>query len=126
MKKRYLLVEDDIDVRDAFLGLITLQLNAEVTAAQNGEEAIEILKTRRNVDFDAVITDTNMPILNGVALLDYIREHHPSLPVIVLFSGLKGTLLNEAELKRRGATAVMTKPQAIADLIPTLESLSLH
>jgi DNA-binding NarL/FixJ family response regulator len=49
--------------------------------ANNGQEAIEILKDR---PISLLVTDLEMPKVDGLRLLAYTNEHHPSIPCIVM------------------------------------------
>lgn len=49
------------------------ELSVKDTTAKNLQEALEILKVR---DIDIIISDWEMPLLNGVELLYHVRNHH--------------------------------------------------
>lgn len=80
--KKVLVVEDDSDQ----LNLIKRSLGKfkdqfEVVTASDGEEAIDILKYST---ISLVLTDIQMPKLNGMILLAYVHTYHPGLPCIVM------------------------------------------
>jgi PAS domain S-box-containing protein len=58
-------------------------LDCDVTTVTSPTDALDRLE---NGDFDCVISDYNMPSMNGVEFLERVRERHPELPVL-LFSG---------------------------------------
>jgi len=77
-----LIVEDD-KVLQGFLRT-RLQKNKdrlEIILADNGEEAIKILKQR---DISLLVTDIVMPKVDGLELLAYMSEKHPDIPCIVM------------------------------------------
>ena len=79
---KVLIAEDDIDQ----LNLITKILGKfkdqfEVVPVSDGKQAIEILKYDR---VSLVVTDIQMPRLNGMILLAYVHTYHPSIPCIVI------------------------------------------
>jgi len=76
------------------------------TRAGNGLEAVEVLKKQA---YDLVITDTNMPYMDGVSLLKFIRAFQPKLPVIVYFSGLFNSSLSKEDVIMAGANGVLEK-----------------
>jgi CheY-like chemotaxis protein len=79
-KNAILVVEDDNDIRDIVVDELAPRF--EVTGAENGARALEVLRTRR---IDLVITDVHMPVMNGVELIRAMRAD-PALehvPVIV-------------------------------------------
>ncbi len=85
--RRLLLVEDDDGVRHALLRGLRM-MGHQVTEAHDGQEAIELLEG--GARFDGVLSDVLMPHVDGLELLEWIREHRPLLPV-VLCSGHTGS-----------------------------------
>lgn len=85
------------------LGITSIQ----ITYAENGIEAIEKLATQH---IDIVITDYNMPVMDGEELLKYIRQNEAldHLPVIMLTSEQNEAIL--ASIKSHGVTAMLNKP----------------
>ena len=119
MSKKILLVDDSKIV----LSLHTYILeNAgyEVRCAPNGFTALEFLFTEA---FDLVITDVNMPRMDGYALIERIRqeEDFQSLPIIIISTE------EEAADKQKGfdagANVYIVKPAKPKDLILNLEML---
>ncbi|HEY9666629.1 MAG TPA: Hpt domain-containing protein [Coleofasciculaceae cyanobacterium] len=92
-----LLVEDSIYVRTQEQRLLE-KAGYEVVTAIDGLDGYQQLKTR---NFDAVISDVEMPKLDGFSLIAKIRKHqeYKDLPIILV------TTLNSDEDKRRGAEA---------------------
>ena len=92
------------------------------TRAGNGLEAVEVLKKQA---YDLVITDTNMPYMDGVSLLKFIRAFQPKLPVIVYFSGLFNSSLSKEDVIMAGANGVLEKQHTDTLLEPlVIEFLS--
>jgi CheY-like chemotaxis protein len=52
-----------------------------ILTAGNGKEAIEILES---VQVDFMLTDLQMPVMDGYDLLAYIRENHPHIPTVAM------------------------------------------
>jgi len=103
-----LVVEDSISVRNHIESLLRLQ-HLNVVCVSDGVEAVKFLKKHR-LDIDLVITDYNMPNMNGLDLLKYIREEQAidELPVIAL-----SAIGNEAVVARflkAGANDYIMKP----------------
>lgn len=67
--KTVLLVEDEVEVGDCAQELLEL-LNCNVTRAENGKNAIELIKT---MPFDIILVDLKMPVLNGWEFLETLK-----------------------------------------------------
>ena len=75
---------------------------------------------------DIIITDFNMPIMNGLELVSAIRAlpEHRFTPILLLTTETSETLRQQA--KERGATGLMVKPFNPEKLLRTLEKVLLH
>ena len=114
---RVLVVEDDQAMRD----LIVENLRAtgyEVTAAVDGVAALQRLRdetsNERPRPYDLVIADFQMPGLNGLQLLDELRQK-PWAPSFILITAF-GSQQTHAEALGLGAWAVIDKPFELHDL----------
>jgi len=76
-----------------------------VLTASNGKEAIRILESKV-VDF--VVTDLNMPILDGIELLAYMSAKFPTIPAIAMTAF--STPETEEKLKKMGTLRILDKP----------------
>ena len=96
-KQAILLVEDSIGIRTQEKRILEAA-GYEVVTAVDGVEALNKLRSRR---FDAVVSDIQMPNLDGLELTNRIRQQseHSELPIILV------TSLASDEDKRRGAEA---------------------
>ena len=77
---RVLFVEDNKDAREAIYDLLSNFFDMIVTAS-NGKEGI---KTFNSQDFDLIITDINMPVMNGIEMIKEIRKDNPLIAIIAL------------------------------------------
>jgi CheY-like chemotaxis protein len=108
-----ILIVDDTPYTHRVLNIILRRNNHTVQSARNGMEAIDCL-TQTTVDM--LITDINMPILDGFGLLDWLRadDRYKKLPVIVITaSGQKQLSKIAAE---KGATGFLTQPFSSIEL----------
>lgn len=80
-----LVVEDERGIRDGIKAALT-KAGYHVTTAGNGDEALQVIRGRPQ-PFDLVLTDIDMPVLNGVKLASILSEIQPALPVVAM-SGL--------------------------------------
>jgi len=90
--------------------------------AADGAEALVLLKRIAGVDL--LVTDLNMPKMDGEILLKTVKEDHvlAGLPVVVITSA--GNPAKETELLAQGALAVLNKPVSPATLSDKLGSYS--
>ena len=102
--KTILVVDDDSDLRQAFADIFTMK-GSNVLVAAGGNEAIKIVKANK---IDLVLSDVRMPEGSGVELLDEIKKHHASIPVVLLITGFADLTADEA--KKKGAFALLEKP----------------
>ncbi len=84
LEKRLLIV-DDVDAIAASVGFVLSELDVPIDMAENGEEALEKLRAR---PYSLVVSDVDMPRMNGMALTRVIRndERMSEIPVILLTS----------------------------------------
>lgn len=102
------LVVDDSAMARKHIARVLRNLGIEqITMAENGREAVELIE--RNF-FDLVVTDFNMPEMDGEALTRYIREHSSqrSIPVLMVTSEGSGSRLSAVQ--QAGVSGVCDKP----------------
>lgn len=83
---RIILVVDDSDVIRSFIRRI-FEDNYVIEFASNGEEALDIIKEPLNQDrIKAILLDLNMPVVDGFAVLDYMKENKlfSKMPVSII------------------------------------------
>ncbi len=80
---RLLLVEDEHIVRLSLISLVDWESNniQIVGEATNGKQALDFLNSN---DVDLIITDINMPVMNGLELISEVKKRWPSLSILVL------------------------------------------
>ncbi|MBK1986804.1 hybrid sensor histidine kinase/response regulator [Sphaerospermopsis aphanizomenoides BCCUSP55] len=115
-----LVIDDAISVRQTLV--MTLQKSGyQVFSAQNGVEALEQLQLHPEVE--VIISDLEMPRMNGFELLSHIRQN-PTLaqkPVVVLTS--RSSEKHRQLAQELGATAYLTKPYLEHEFLSTVDSL---
>jgi EAL domain-containing protein (putative c-di-GMP-specific phosphodiesterase class I)/CheY-like chemotaxis protein len=121
-KRPRLLVIDDDRLMRKQLGRLLNGKGYEAIVAQDGAEAQEIFA---QATFDLVLTDVNMPKVDGITVLKQIRERDPDLPVI-MFTGSPSSASAIGALQLR-ATAYLTKPINPGRLVEEIaKALKLH
>ena len=78
---KQLLVVDDMDVMRSVVSSIARDCDFDVTQASNGEQALQALAMRR---FDAILSDWNMPNMNGEEFVRELRARGATTPVIMV------------------------------------------
>ncbi|MEA5576650.1 hybrid sensor histidine kinase/response regulator [Anabaena sp. UHCC 0451] len=121
LAKVVLIIDDAISVRQTIV--MTLQkYGYQVFSAQNGVEAIEQLELHPEVE--VIISDLEMPRMNGFELLSHIRQHPAwsKKPVVILTS--RSSEKHRQLAQELGATAYLTKPYLEHEFLSTVENLA--
>jgi CheY-like chemotaxis protein len=105
--KRVLVADDSQTMRMLILfHLIKLLPGIKIIEAENGADALERLKQR---DVDLILTDMNMPGMDGAGLVRAVREElKRDTPIIIITT--KGEQLDRDRGMRAGANGYITKP----------------
>ncbi|MFZ0611102.1 MAG: response regulator [Desulfobacterales bacterium] len=113
--KRALVVDDDRGLRE-LLALFLAGIGFEVAVAENGQAALELFRRR---PFDLVLTDLQMPVMNGLKLMASIKSASQHTPVLLM------TGLNTPDVARfaRAAAAVLYKPFKFEELKSTVDKI---
>jgi len=116
---RILLVEDNPgDVRLVEEAVLELRPEVQLTVATNGQQALDLLKAGTGPLPDLVLTDLQMPGMNGLELVETVRSHFSKVPVILMTAYGNEEIALQAI--RRGAASYVPKRNLIQDLPETL------
>jgi two-component system chemotaxis response regulator CheY len=105
--KSILIVEDSTTTRSLIRAVIEELGDFNIVEAPTGFDALKLLPAQ---DFDLVVTDINMPDINGLELINFVKSNprYSNIPLIIV------TTERSEEDKKRGmalgATAYVTKP----------------
>ncbi|MFH0882585.1 MAG: response regulator [bacterium] len=118
-KPAMLIAEDEPDLLYLFQQGLEM-IGAEVLTAEDGEKAWSIFSERKG-RIDLVISDIFMPGLNGVQLMNRIKDHFPDVPVFLItgYAHLH-TLVEESNAK---PDAYLEKPFNLSDLFALIKKL---
>jgi DNA-binding NtrC family response regulator len=108
--KRILVVDDEENARVALSKILTYE-GYDVSSAGNGLEALNFLRSR---DVELIITDINMPEMNGLAFLRELNRSHPQSNVIMMTA--YGEVESYLEAMNLGAFEYINKPVKYDDL----------
>ncbi len=117
---KILVVDDEPDVEPLMLQRMRRHIRSgrySFVFAQNGVEALEVLNS--DPDVDMVVSDINMPRMDGLTLLSQIAELNPDLRAVIVSA--YGDMKNIRTAMNRGAFDFVTKPLDFDDLQVTIE-----
>ncbi len=110
MKPRILVVDDEESIRE-FLEIMLKKEGYEVTLAEDGAKAKDVLAKK---SFDMVISDLQMPNMTGLELLKHVTTSYPEL-VFMMITAF-GTTESAVEAMKMGAYDYLTKPFKIDEV----------
>ena len=114
-----LVVDDDPELTNLLLNYLDAQGYSVLTAC-GGEEALEILQEK---DIDLVLLDIVMPGMDGLQVLQWIRQNHPEI-IVVMMSGYRVEDLAQKAL-RMGASDHISKPLRLEYLDTVIRMLEV-
>ena len=120
MVTKVLVVDDEADVEVMFRQRFrrrTRKGELELSFAGNGRQALEVL--RAEPDLRIVLTDINMPEMDGLTLISHVQELDRRVQVVIMSA--YGDMQNIRTAMNRGAFDFLTKPVDFADLETTLD-----
>ena len=115
-----MVVDDDRMIREMTVTALSYCVNREVMSFDSGLAAWDYIG--RGGLTDLVITDVDMPELNGLELLERIRED--TLPIRVVI--MSGVAENESRARRHGADAFLAKPFEVKDLFRIVQTFVIE
>lgn len=115
MSAKILLVDDEASILSVLKTLLSVE-GYTVTTIQNGEQAVEILKSE---EFDLMLSDIRMAPVSGMELLRLAHDNAPAMAVIMMTAF--GSIETAVEALKMGAYDYVTKPFKIDELLITIE-----
>ena len=113
-----LLIEDEDSIRRVLKKVLQEDNQSyKFTEATDGQEGISTVKKQ---DFDLILCDIKMPKKDGIEVLDFIQNHTPKTPVVMI-SG-HGNLETAVKAMRMGAFDYISKPPDLNHLLSTVRS----
>ena len=122
---KILVVDDEPDLEPLILQRMRRNIRSGRYAfvfAHNGVEALEVLQ--RDTDIDMVVSDINMPQMDGLTLLEQIPKVDPNIRSVIVSA--YGDMRNIRTAMNRGAFDFVTKPLDFEDLQITIERTLTH
>ena len=115
---RILLAEDERDLADALEAMLKHN-NYSVDTVDNGQDALDYLMLD---DYDGAILDVMMPKMDGVTVVQKLRENKKSTPVLLLTA--KSEIEDKVYGLDSGADDYLTKPFVIKELLARARSMT--
>jgi len=115
MSTRILVAEDNEAIQDVVFRILDF-MGFEVALAGNGVEALSLFLAN---PFDLVLTDLEMPIMDGWRLTHCIKESSPNTPVVLMTGSDRETV--RKKLERGPVDSVIFKPFRLEDLQRTVQ-----
>ena len=113
---KILIVEDEKAIRNVLKNILSDEDKSfEIDEAENGKMAIDMLSEK---EYDLLLCDIKMPGVDGIEVLDHVRENH-SDTAIIMISG-HGDLDTAVETMKKGAYDYISKPPDLNRLITTV------
>ena len=112
-----LVIDDDPDMRRLLRDFL-IREGYHVVEAADGRDASALVESER---IDVVILDKEIPGMNGLDVLSFLRQRCPSLPVIFI-TAFGGPDVAE-ESRRRGAYRYVEKPFRVAAIVDTVQAI---
>ena len=122
---KILVVDDEVDLEALVLQKFRRRIRRKELVfdfAHNGQEAIE--KLDEDDDISMVISDINMPVMDGLALLKQLNETKPNIRSVIVSA--YGDMNNIRTAMNRGAFDFVTKPIDFTDLEITIDKTLKH
>ena len=120
MPHKILIVDDSPTMRQLLRFAVGRLGPVDVVEAEDGVQGLKEINAKQ---FDCVLLDINMPMMDGIKLLKIIREtpEHKNLPVVIITTESKDDAVDRAEAL--GVNAFITKPVRQADVVETVKKL---
>jgi len=117
--KRIILADDHSFIRLGLIQILKDEYPAiEITEVSNGEQLVSEVTAQ---DFDIIITDLDMPLINGLEALQQIKKIKPEIPVLVL--SIYTEDLYAVRVFKAGAAGFLNKNAAPYELVAALQRI---
>lgn len=113
-----ILIAEDSVTQAVHIQALLESAGYEVLLASGGEQAIEMLSEQLP---DLIVTDLNMPDMDGLELVAYVREHHSEIPVVLMTAD--GSEDTAVLALKKGAASYLPKRHLAESLISTVKEI---
>ncbi len=126
-EKRFLLIEDDEDHAELITHVLMDDnvegIDTDVILKKDGQEAIDFFKCKELSKVSLVILDLNLPKVDGMDVLKFIKGNssYSTVPVVILSTSSSQKTIDEAY--KNGANGFFTKPDSYEELVEKVQIL---
>lgn len=115
-----LVVEDSPTMRQLIIFALKRLRDAEIVEASDGVDGYKKLSQKK---FDIILTDINMPVMDGLKLVSLIRKDqvHKDVPIVIITT--EGAMEDKERALSLGANAYITKPIQASKVLSTVKEL---
>uniref|UniRef100_A0A7C2K2F8 Response regulator n=1 Tax=candidate division WOR-3 bacterium TaxID=2052148 RepID=A0A7C2K2F8_UNCW3 len=118
MSKTILIIDDSATIIMSLKTVLELH-GFKVESASNGKEALDKIKS--GLKPDLIITDLNMPVMDGMEFIKNVRPVLRFIPILILTT--ESEVKKREEAKKLGATGWLVKPVSGVDLINVVKKI---
>jgi len=120
--KKILIVDDNPYIRKILTMMLKLE-NLEVETASDGSEALNIIISKSKGEFDIIVTDYQMPIINGQELAETLKKYdeYKNIPIVLVTQ--VADIKYENDDKYRVFDKILHKPVAQEIIVETINIL---
>lgn len=120
IKIKILIVDDFTTLRMSLRSVLEQLGYSKIDEAEDGQEAVGKLKEK---DYDLIISDIDMPVMNGFELLDYVKKDDSLKNIPVIFITAEAEREKIVESIKAGLDAYITKPFSISTLQQKIDNI---
>ncbi len=113
-----IMIAEDSVTQATYIRALLERANHSVVVVKDGKQAVKLLDETFP---DIIVTDLNMPEMDGLELVEYVREHQPEVPVVVMTAD--GTEDTAVAALRKGAASYLPKRSLAQALIRTISEI---
>jgi two-component system, chemotaxis family, chemotaxis protein CheY len=117
-QRRILLVDDSATIRQLLKFGLSRIANATCDEAADGQQALKMVDKQH---YDLILADINMPVMDGLKMLEELRRkpEHCAIPVVMITT--EGADVDQQKAIEKGASAYLTKPVQIPQFLEVVE-----
>jgi CheY-like chemotaxis protein len=120
MRPEKILVVDDNDAIRSIVAKMLARLGYDVSSADSGENGLSVFLRNK---FDIVLSDLEMPGMDGVAFACSIKKHEPGMPVVIMTgSGKEDVITQSLHVVDR----VISKPFTLEEIDAAIQNFSVN